>query len=61
MQKKIVSTVRLFWPEILPPTPFDGLELTPESYYESSVFLLTKPIHLNMNLDELEIIDTVDP
>ena len=32
MQKKMVSFDKLFWPEILPPTPFDGLELAPESY-----------------------------
>ena len=40
-QKKIVSFDKLFWQEISPSTQFDGLELTPESYYESPVFLLT--------------------
>ena len=40
MQKKIVSFDKLCWPEILPPAPFDGLELIPERYYESPDFLL---------------------
>ena len=38
MHKKIVSFDKLFCLESLPPAPFDGLELTPESYYESPVF-----------------------
>ena len=41
MQKKIISFEKLFWPEILPPTPFDGQEIIAESYYETPVFFLT--------------------